>query len=126
MKLLLDTHAVVWWLCSPARLSTAALTALSDGKNEILVSAASGYEIEIKRDRDETLRNVPESLKAAVVEQGFVWLSISAEHAIAAALLPMHHRDPWDRILIAQALEEGAQLVSCDARMEAYGVPILW
>jgi PIN domain nuclease of toxin-antitoxin system len=126
VKLLLDTHAIVWWLCSPTKLSTAALTALSDGANEILVSAACGYEIEIKRDRDETLRNVPESLKVAVLEQGFIWLSISAEQAIAAALLPMHHRDPWDRILIAQALEEGAQLVSCDARMESYGVPILW
>ena len=126
MKLLLDTHAIVWWLAAPAKLSTLALAAISDEDNDILVSAACGYEIEIKRDRDETLRNVPEPLRAAVVEQGFGWLPISAEQAIAAARLPLHHRDPWDRILIAQAFEEGAQLVSCDARMAAYGVPILW
>jgi PIN domain nuclease of toxin-antitoxin system len=124
--LLLDTHAIVWWLCSPQALSREAFAAISDKDNEVLVSAACGYEIEIKRDRDDTLRRVPEGLHDAVVKQGFLWLPIGADQAIDAARLPLHHRDPWDRILVAQADDQDAALVTCDARIGVYGVPTLW
>lgn len=126
MKLLLDTHAIVWWLSSPQVLSRVAFAAIGDEANEVLVSAACGYEIEIKRDRDETLRRVPEQLHETVIAQGFIWLPISAEHAVTAARLPLHHRDPWDRILVAQATEQDAVLVTCDGRISAYDVSTLW
>ncbi|MGE5501582.1 MAG: type II toxin-antitoxin system VapC family toxin [Ignavibacteriales bacterium] len=126
MKLVLDTHAIVWWLCEPEALSRRAFAALSDEANEVLVSAACGYEIEIKRERDPLLGSVPEGLHDAVFEQGFDWLPITAEHAIVAARLPRHHGDPWDRLLVAQAMLEGATLVTCDGRLKPYGAALLW
>lgn len=126
MKLLLDTHAIVWWLCEPGMLSRAAYSAIGDDANEVLVSAACGYEIEIKRRRDVTLQGVPEPLHETVLAQGFGWLSISAEDAIAAARLPLHHRDPWDRILVTQAAQQSATLVTRDPFVAAYGLPTLW
>jgi PIN domain nuclease of toxin-antitoxin system len=126
LKLLLDTHAVVWWLSAPEALSAQAFAALGDKNNQILVSAVCGYEIEIKRNRDAALRRVPDSLHDAILAQDFAWLPIQAEHAITAALLPAHHRDPWDRILVAQAMDQDAVLVSCDTQVKAYGVPTLW
>lgn len=126
MRLLLDTHTIVWWLCAPEALSREAFAAIGDKDNEVLVSAACGYEIEIKRERDQTLRRVPERLYETVVAQGFIWLPISAEQAVTGARLPMHHRDPWDRILVSQAIDEDATLVTRDARIVAYGVPTLW
>lgn len=100
MKLLLDTHAVIWWLARPEALSRVALEAIGDRSSIVLVSAASAYEIEIKRHRDATLATSPEALYDAVVATGFTWLPIGALHASAAAQLPLHHRDPWDRILV--------------------------
>ncbi|MFT4252672.1 MAG: type II toxin-antitoxin system VapC family toxin [Caulobacter sp.] len=126
MKLLLDTHAVIWWLAKPEALSRAAFDAIGSKSNAVLVSAASAYEIEIKRHRDATLASIPEALYDAVVATGFTWLAIKAEHASAAAKLPLHHRDPWDRILVQQAADEGAQLVTCDRALAAYDAPILW
>lgn len=126
MKLLLDTHAIVWWLGAPEALSARAFAAVGDKSNQILVSAACGYEIEIKRSRDAALRRVPDSLYDAILAQDFAWLPIQAEHAITAARLPAHHRDPWDRILVAQAMDQDAVLVSCDTHMKAYDVATLW
>jgi PIN domain nuclease of toxin-antitoxin system len=126
VRLLLDTHTIVWWLCAPEVLSRWAFAAIGERDNEVLVSAACGYEIEIKRDRDEMLRRVPERLYETVLAQGFTWLPIGADHAISAALLPMHHRDPWDRILIAQAMDQVATLVTRDVRISAYDVSTLW
>lgn len=126
MKLLLDTHTIVWWLCDPASLSRRAFAAISDDANEVIVSAACGYEIEIKRERDPLLSTVPEDLRQAVFEQDFEWLPITAEHAIVAGRLPRHHGDPWDRMLIAQAMVERATLVTCDGRLKPYAVTTLW
>lgn len=126
MKLLLDTHTIVWWLCEPAILSKRAFDALSDESNEVLVSAACGYEIEVKRERDAMLSVVPEDLHQAVFEQDFDWLPITAEHAIVAGRLPRHHGDPWDRLLIAQAILERAVLVTCDGRVKPYATTTLW
>ena len=126
MRLLLDTHALIWWLRSPERLSQRAMDVISDSRNEIRVSAASAYEIEYKRDRDALLSAVPERLTSAVAEQGFIWVPITPEAASAAARLAPHHRDPWDRIILAQAVAHEAVLVTADRMMSAYGVPRLW
>nr|WP_232792793.1 type II toxin-antitoxin system VapC family toxin [Caulobacter hibisci] len=124
--MLLDTHAVIWWLAKPEALSRAALDAIGDKSSVVLVSAASAYEIEIKRHRDATLAAIPEALYDAVLATGFTWLPIGAAHASAAAKLPLHHRDPWDRILVQQAMDEDARLVTCDRALSAYDVPLLW
>jgi PIN domain nuclease of toxin-antitoxin system len=95
-------------------------------ENEIMVSAVSSYEIEFKRTRDAVLSPVPERLISTVVEQGFDWAPVLPEDAAAAARLPLHHRDPWDRIIIAQAFSREAMIVTADRVIAAYGVPVFW
>ncbi len=126
MKLLLDTHVFVWAATQPAQLSMMASRALLDPENEIFVSAVSAYEIEYKRDRDALLQLMPDELDDAVRLQGLAWLPMAAAHGVAAARLAPHHRDPWDRILVAQAMIESLHLVTIDHKLSAYGVPILW
>lgn len=126
MRLLLDTHVFVWSTTRPSELSPAVTMALLDPQNEIFVSAVSAYEIEYKRDRDPDLQVMPAALDDAIREQGMAWLPITERHAALAAQLPLHHRDPWDRILVAQAMLEQLQLATIDRQLAAYGVPILW
>lgn len=126
MRLLLDTHAFVWAMVSDARLSAAASDAVGDYANEILVSPASVYELEYKRPRDAELAKLPGDLVTAAFRIGFEWLPISAAHANLAAQLPRLHKDPWDRILVAQAIVEGASLVTVDRALSAYDVATLW
>lgn len=126
MKLLLDTHTLVWWLVFPERLSPKAHAAISNGDNRVLVSAVSGYEIEFKRSRDSVLSAVPWDLEKAVVNEKFEWLALDARHTIQAGRLPPHHRDPWDRTIVAQGLMEDAALVSSDGWFAAYGVRTIW
>lgn len=126
MRLLLDTHALVWWLTSPDRLSERAASVIGDPDNEVLVSAVSAYEIELKRPRDSLLSAVPELLTTAVTGQGFAWLQLTPVEAMAAARLPQHHRDPWDRIIVAQAMSHDAAIVTADRLMSAYGAPVVW
>lgn len=126
MRLLLDTHALVRSSLAPEALPPRVTDALLDVTNEILVSAASAYEIEYKRPRDAELQQLPSDLDAIIEAQKFVWLSVSWEDARDAGLLPPHHRDPFDRILIAQAARQGAVLVTADRRIPAYGYPTLW
>ncbi len=126
MRLLLDTHALIWSLVDRSRLSARALDAISDETNEVLTSAVAAYEIEYKRPRDVELQRMAYDLGAVVAAQGFAWLGISWEDARDAARLPMIHRDPWDRLLVAQAVRIGARLVTRDPFVAAYGVPTLW
>ena len=126
MKLLLDTHVFVWAATQPAQLSMMASRALLDPENEIFVSAVSAYEIEYKRDRDALLQLMPDELDDAVRLQGLAWLPMAAAHGVVAARLAPHHRDPRDRILVAQAMIESLHLVTIDHKLSAYGVPILW
>lgn len=126
MRLLLDTHVFVWSATQPGLLSPRAAGALGDPANDIFVSAVSAYEIEYKRSRDAQLQIMPAQLDEAVSLQGFCWLSINPVHAAAAAKLPDHHRDPWDRILLAQALDDDLMLVTIDTKLDAYGATILW
>jgi PIN domain nuclease of toxin-antitoxin system len=124
--LLLDSHALVWSLTDPARLSSRGRSALEDPDNLAFASAISAYELELKRDRDPELARMPTNLEDAARQQGFEWLSVSVSHASSAARLPRHHGDPFDRILIAQAFAEGAALVSLDRWFPTYGVSVFW
>jgi PIN domain nuclease of toxin-antitoxin system len=125
MRLLLDTHVFVWATTLTSSSSPKADEALADPANEIFVSAVSAYEIEYKRARAPDLQKMPFDLDDAVRLQGLVWLPMTAADGAVAARFPPHHRDPWDRILVAQAMLEGLQLVTLDQKLARYGVPIL-
>lgn len=128
MRLLLDTHAFLWWVADDEALSNAARKAISDPSNECLVSTASAWEIAIKVSigklslGSDVRRFLPEQLAA----NGFSALPVSVAHAARVASLPFHHRDPFDRLLAAQALEERIAVVSRDAVFRKYGVRRVW
>ena len=124
MKLLLDTHAAIWWLSDDSRLGAAAAEPLRDDSNHVLLSAVVVWEAAIKHAIGKL--ETPGDLAATLLDAGVLPLPIELHHAAAAGELPPHHRDPFDRMLIAQATIEGATLVSSDAAMRAYDVPILW
>ncbi len=126
MKLLIDSHALVWSATERSSLSLRAKQAIADSSNLILVSAITAYELELKRLRDPLLARLPDDLDDAVTGQGFEWLPMTPEHAREAAQLPRLHGDPFDRIIIAQAFVEGAVVVSADRWFPGYGVPLLW
>lgn len=127
MRILLDTQVWLWLIGSQERLSTSAREALADSGNELLLSAASGFEIALKaaigklRLAGPASVLVPNYLERSGVRQ----LSISIDHALRAGELPMHHRDPFDRLLVAQAQVEGLVLVTADPRLHAYDVELL-
>jgi PIN domain nuclease of toxin-antitoxin system len=124
LKLLLDTHAYVWWLSDNPKLSAAAKTAISSEEARVFVSAATVWELAIKTRLGKiTLDGDP---VAEIEANGFFELPITARHAQQAGGLPRHHEDPFDRMLIAQAQSEGLTLVSRDEVFESYEVPLLW
>lgn len=121
MRLLLDTNALIWALAD--QLLGAARDAVTDGGNWVAVSAVSAWEIEIKRSR--RALDVPDDLVEALAVTGFHPLGVTIEHGIAAGKLPPHHRDPFDRMLVAQAQLEGLTIVTRDRRITRYQVAIL-
>ena len=121
MTLLLDTHVLLWWLDDPGRLSKAAREAIRDGANPVYVSAAVAWEIAIKKALGKL--DAPDDLEAAMGANRFRPLPITFRHAMAVRSLPDHHRDPFDRMLIAQALHEGFHLVNRDLEIAKYPVP---
>jgi len=121
MTLLLDTHVFLWWLDNPQLLSKAARKAIGDGNHAVYVSAAVVWEIAIKRALGKL--DAPVDLEAAMSVNRFLPLPITIPHVLAVATLPGHHRDPFDRLLIAQARYEGFQFVSRDRHVARYGVP---
>jgi PIN domain nuclease of toxin-antitoxin system len=123
VRLLLDTHAVLWALSAPGRLTSASREAIEDGTHDVFVSTASVWEISIRQalGRLEAAENLPEELEAAAITV----LPISLDHALAVRSLPLHHRDPFDRMLIAQATVEGLTIVTRDPRFGPYGVSLL-
>lgn len=123
MRLLLDTHVLLWCLEDSPALTAEARELVTDGSNEVVVSAASAWEVSIKRAAGKL--RAPDDLASALEDAHFIPLSITLEHASRAGALPMHHRDPFDRMLIAQALVEGLTIVTRDPRFEPYGVPLL-
>ena len=126
MKFLIDTHVLIWWLSDVDRLSRTAFELLEDPDNTVLVSAVSGYEIELKRPVDSLLRQIPLDLEVAVRREGFEWLEPSAADMIAGGRLPRHHRDPWDRILIAQALNAYLPILTADTIFPLYDAVLIW
>jgi PIN domain nuclease of toxin-antitoxin system len=128
MKLLLDTHALIWWFAGDDALSSPARAAIADERNAILVSAASAMEVATKF----RLGKLPQAAVLArsfgemLAHQGFTELSISVRHAQLAGSLDIPHKDPFDRFLIAQAQADGLHLVSNEALFDDYGVNRLW
>ncbi len=120
MRLLLDSHVLLWFLWQSPLLGTRAAVAIADPGNEVFVSAASIWELALKRAK--ALLDAPENLSSVVEQAGFMPLPLTLFHAEQAAMLPMHHRDPFDRMLIAQAQAEGLVLVTRDAYIRRYGI----
>lgn len=121
MRLLLDTHAFLWW--RTGTLSAPATAAIVDPRNDVFLSAASAWEIAIKRKAGRL--RLDGDVVAMAAEDEIDPLDITFAHAMLAGEFPLHHRDPFDRLLVAQATAEGLILVTRDAAMSAYGVPIL-
>jgi PIN domain nuclease of toxin-antitoxin system len=128
MNFLLDTHAFLWWLAGDDSLSAAARTAIADEGNGVFVSAASALEITVKHRIGKLpgVAAIVADIVGAVVNQGFIGLPISLRHGQVAGALPGPHRDPFDRMLIAQAMLENLVLVSNEEPFDAYGVGRLW
>jgi PIN domain nuclease of toxin-antitoxin system len=122
--LILDTHALIWALEDSPRLSPEARRAIEDTGNVVLASAASAWEISIKKALGRL--QAPDDLANAIDDAGFLKRVITFDDVDRVARLPAHHRDPFDRMLVAQALEEGAPIVSCDPLIARYQVQIVW
>ena len=121
MTLLLDTHVLLWWLDDPKQLSTRARAVIQDGRNPVYISAAVVWEIVIKKALGKI--DAPDALEEVLGANRFLPLPITIPHTVALQSLPHHHRDPFDRILIAQALQEGFCLVTRDQDIGKYPVP---
>jgi PIN domain nuclease of toxin-antitoxin system len=123
VTLLLDTHALLWWLADDPQLTDGARAAIASPRSSVMVSAATAWEIAIKRALGKL--SSPADLEAQIRENRFDPLPITVAHALAAGALPRHHQDPFDRMLVAQAMAEGLTIVTRDPRIELYGVPTL-
>ena len=123
MKLLLDTQVLLWWLDANPTLSEKANSTIADGKNLVLISAAVIWEIRIKQSLGKL--EIPSNFRQVLDQQPFEMLAITAEHAHAVGDLPPIHRDPFDRMLIAQAKLEGFAIVTRDTIIQQYKVPIV-
>ena len=128
MRILLDTHAFLWFIMGDAKLSSAARKAIENVAHEKYVSVVSAWEIAIKWSLGKLTLARPFDLliPQEIQKNGFVWLPLEMKHLIALTALPFHHRDPFDRSLVAQALQEGMPLVSGDSTLDAYGVVRIW
>jgi len=130
MKLLLDTHTFLWLIVGSPNLSAAAQVALADPANELFLSVASVWELAIKTSRPKQQLKLTDPLDVYLAKWTAVYqlnlLPIQSPHALHVVRLQDHHRDPFDRILIAQAVVEGMTLVSGDGRFASYPVTILW
>ena len=128
MRLLLDTHALLWWVADSSRLSREAHRAIADETNDILVSAASAWEITTKHrlGRLPDAYMVTSDVAGAIADQGFEELPVTVDDAARAGALPGPHRDPFDRMLMAQAMARNLVLVSNEPLFDNYGVRRLW
>lgn len=123
--MLLDSHALLWWLAGDPSLSDAARDAVGVPANSVQISVASIWELGIKAAAGRLGVSLPD-LRAAARADGFSEMQVTGDHAAVAAALPRHHGDPFDRMLVAQAQLEGCHLVTRDRVMAAYDVPLLW
>ena len=126
-RILLDTHALIWWLEGGAKLSPAALLAIANAEGTVLVSAASAWEIAIKQQAGKfRVPDLVKDFRGRLQKEGFVELPISIEHAVKAGALPGSHKDPFDRVLIAQSQVENAAMVTRDGLFRKYAVQCIW
>jgi PIN domain nuclease of toxin-antitoxin system len=123
VRLLLDTHTFLWWLDRPEELSDRARVEIANGRNLVFVSAASFLEVALKSSKGKL--TLSGSLDGRLEECRFTALPITPQHALAVALLPPLHKDPFDRLLVAQARAEELTLVTRDGKLSGYGVPTL-
>jgi PIN domain nuclease of toxin-antitoxin system len=121
--LLLDTHVFLWWRAAISKIDPAVRDAIVRA-DAVFVSAASAWEVGIKLALGRL--RLPDRFESGVEESGFEKLSVTFVHAERAGALPLHHRDPFDRMLVAQAIEERLTLITHDRLLEPYDVPILW
>ncbi|MCL4206271.1 MAG: type II toxin-antitoxin system VapC family toxin [Pirellulaceae bacterium] len=128
MKLLVDSHVLLWAVDQPGQLSSSAASALRDPANDLLVSAATVWELAIKVSLNKLTLTKPyrEWMTQVLADLDALVLPITVEYAAAQADLPAHHRDPFDRLLVAQASVEGISIVSHDGALDAYGVSRIW
>lgn len=128
MRLLLDTHALLWWLSGDAHLSEEAEKAIADPTSDVFVSAVSAWEIAWKHTRGKLpgVEALIDAFADEIAAEAFLPLDVAARHMIGAARLRGDHRDPFDRILAAQAEIEGLVLISIDVKMDELGVGRLW
>jgi PIN domain nuclease of toxin-antitoxin system len=128
LKVLLDTHTLLWFAVTDPRLSGPAMALIMDPANEKLVSPASYWEIAIKISVKKYSLSKPFEMfmEEAIDKNGFGYLHVVPKHAAALTTLPFHHRDPFDRLLIAQAIVEGIPILSSDAVLDSYAVKRLW
>lgn len=128
MRLLVDTHVMLWWLRADARLSERAYTAIEDSANDLLWSMASSWEIAVKLSlgKLEIDRPLHRLFAELVSEQGVDVLPIDHAHCTLLAALPMHHRDPFDRMLIVQAQQMSVPILTADPKFGDYDVAVLW
>jgi len=125
MKLLLDTHLLLWAAGEPRRLSKSARTLIGNPDNELLFSAASLWEVAIKRGLGrEDFKVDARLLRRGLLDNGYSELPINSDHVVATESLPLLHRDPFDRILVAQATVEGVTLLTIDSQVSQYAGPI--
>ena len=128
MRILLDTHTFLWWITDDQRLSQHSIELIADGTNELLFSAASGWEIAIKAGLGRL--DIPDPLDRFVSEHLFRnhigVLPIQLSHALQVVALPQLHRDPFDRLLVAQAQVERLPILSSDKQITAYDIEVLW
>ena len=123
MSLLLDTHVLLWWLDDHPTLSKKVKAAIADGKNLVFISAVVIWEIRIKQALGKL--EIPHNFRKVLDYQSFIMLDITVEHAHAVGDLPAHHRDPFDRMLVAQTKIEHLTLVTRDIRLKKYKIPLI-
>lgn len=128
MRALLDAHAFIWWVLDTPKLSDPCRDILANGENEVLLSVASAYEIAYKAARGRlTLPDAPEAyIQSRLAANGFGSLAVKLSHALRAGTLPSIHRDPFDRMLVAQAQIEGLPILTADPAISRYDVETIW
>lgn len=128
MRVLLDTHALLWWVSDDDALSHSARKLISEFKNEVMISAASAWEIatKVRLGKLPDAADLASDFVSRMEQEGFTLLPISPDHAIRAGLLSGPHKDPFDRMLVAQAQAESVSVVSGDKIFDTYGVRRIW
>jgi PIN domain nuclease of toxin-antitoxin system len=128
VRLLIDTHTLIWAMDDATQLSGPAATALQDPANDLLLSAATVWELAIKVGQGKLKLSLPyrQWVDKAIADLGLTILPVTVEYADRQAGLPPHHKDPFDRLIIAQALVEGISVVCADPAFDAYGVTRIW